>query len=88
MAIKETLFDSITSAVINKYYKGAVLMILKVFGPIYHVACQWVQRVFLDTCLTTFSESVISKIPDLRGSSIFSKCSKCQLEFKNAEKNW
>ena len=45
------------------------------------------KRDFLDIYLTTFSESVISEIKKLCGSSFFSKCSKCNLNFKNAEKN-
>ena len=45
------------------------------------------RRDFLDIYLTTFSESVISEIQKLCGSSFFSKCSKCNLNFKNAEKN-
>ena len=42
---------------------------------------------FLDIYLTTFSESVISEIQKLCGSSFFSKCSKFGLNFKNAEIN-
>ena len=46
------------------------------------------KRDFLDIYLTTCSESVISGLPNLCGSSFFSKCSKFRLEYKNAEKNW
>ena len=43
---------------------------------------------FLDIYLTTFSESVISEIQKLWGSSFFSKCSKSNFDFKNAAKNF
>ena len=45
------------------------------------------KRDFLDIYLTTFSESVISKLQNLWGLSFVSKCSKFQLDFKNAVKN-
>ena len=45
------------------------------------------KRDFLDICLITFSESVISEIQNLWGSSFFSKYSKFKLNFKNVEKN-
>ena len=43
---------------------------------------------FLDIHLTTFSESVISKLENLWGSCLFSKSSKFKLHFKNPAKNW
>ena len=43
---------------------------------------------FLGIYLTTFSESIISKIQNLWGSPFLSKCLKFKLDFKNAEKNW
>ena len=43
---------------------------------------------FLNSCLTTFSESVTSKIQNLWGSSFDSKCLKFNVDFKNAAKNW
>ena len=43
---------------------------------------------FLDIYLTTFSESVISEIQKLWGSSFFSKYSKFNVDFKNAAKDW
>ena len=43
---------------------------------------------FLDVYLTTFSESVISKIQNLWGSSFFSNCLNFYLDLKNAAKNW
>ena len=46
------------------------------------------KRDFLDIYLTTFSESVISKLQNLWTSSFLSKCSKFHLDFKNAVKNW
>ena len=42
----------------------------------------------LDIYLTTFSESVISEIQKLWGSSFWSNCSKLNLDFENAAKNW
>ena len=42
----------------------------------------------LDIYLTTFSESVTSKIQNLWGSSFVSKCLKFNVDFKNAAKNW
>ena len=42
----------------------------------------------LDIYLTTFSESVISELQKLLGSSFFSKWLKFNLDFKNAAKNW
>ena len=45
------------------------------------------ERDFLDIYLTTFLESLISKIQNLWGSSFFSKCIKLKLHFKNAAKN-
>ena len=44
------------------------------------------KRVFLGISLTTFSESVISKIQNQWGSSLFSQHSKFQLDFENAAK--
>ena len=45
------------------------------------------KREFLDIYLTTFSESVTSKIQNLWGLSFYSKCSKFNLDFKNAAQN-
>ena len=45
------------------------------------------KRDFLDIYLTTFLESLTSKIQNLWGSSLFSKCLKLKLHFKNAAKN-
>ena len=44
------------------------------------------KRVFLGISVTTFSESVISKIQNQWGSSLFSQHSKFQLDFENAAK--
>ena len=43
---------------------------------------------FLDIYLTTFSESIISEIQKLWGSSFASKYLKCNLDFKNVARNW
>ena len=42
---------------------------------------------FLDICVTTFSEYVISEIQKVSPSSFFSKCSKLNLDFKKSAKN-
>ena len=46
------------------------------------------KRHFLDICLTTFLESVISETQKLWGSSCFWKCSKFNLDFINEGKNF
>ena len=38
--LKETLSNSITFGVINKFGKGAVVQNAIVFGPVHHVACR------------------------------------------------
>ena len=43
---------------------------------------------FLDSYLTTFSESLTSKVQNLWGSSFSSKCLKFKTNFKKAAKNW
>ena len=45
------------------------------------------KRDFLDIYLTTFSESVISEIKNLWGSSFFLKDSKFHAAIRNSEKN-
>ena len=52
--------------------------------------CLWkhpLKQHFLDIYLTTFSESVTSKIKICEGSLFFSKCVEFNLDFKNAAKN-
>ena len=46
------------------------------------------KRAFLHIYLTTFSESVISEMQKLWGSSFFSKYSKFKQDFKIAARNW
>ena len=46
------------------------------------------KRDFLDIYLTMFSESVISEIQKLLGSSFFQNFSKLNLDFKNSAKKW
>ena len=48
----------------------------------------WLERDFLDIYITTFSESIISEIQNLWRSSVSPKCSKFNLNFQNAAKNW
>ena len=43
---------------------------------------------FFDIYLTAFSQSVISEIQNLWGSSFYEKCLKFNLDFKNLAKNW
>ena len=47
-----------------------------------------VKRDFSGIYLIAFSESAISEIQKLWGSSFFSKRSKCELDFKHAANNW
>ena len=84
MSIGETFSNSIDLAVINEYYKGAVMPNARVHLS-YCFSKVPLKRHFLDIYLTTFSESVISKIQNLWGSdffkifeiySIFQKCTK------------
>ena len=90
MSIRQTFSNAIGLAVIIEYDKGAVMQISTVLGkrlPCCLLKCP-VKRDFLDIYLTTFSESVISKLQNLWTSSFLSKCSKFHLDFKNAVKNW
>ena len=89
MSIRQTFSNAIGLAVIIEYDKGAVMQISTVLGK--RLPCCLlkgpVKRDFLDIYLTTFSESVISKIQNLGGSSFFKKYLKFNLDFKNAAKN-
>ena len=72
--------------VINKYGKGTVVQTARVLVPVYHVVC-W--RVFWSGIFQTFiqspsSETVISAIHRLWGSSFFSKFN---VDLKNQHKN-
>ena len=92
MSIRETFSKSIALAVVNKDDNGAVVQISdfnSVWAPLpYCFMKAPVKQDFLDIYLTTFSESVISVVPYLWGSTFFWKCSKFDLDLKNAEKNW
>ena len=89
MSIRQTFCDWISSAVINKYDKGAVMQIWTVLGHVYHVACRRVVHLdFLDFFLATFLEYVTSELQKLWGSSLFWKSFKFNLDFKNVAKNW
>ena len=76
--------------VINKYGKGAVVQIATLFEPVYHVACGRVlwNAFFQIIIFSPFSESLISEIRRLWGSSIFWKCSKFNVNFRNSKKKW
>ena len=59
-----------------------------VWAPL--ASCLWrhpLKRDFLDIYLTTFLESVPSKMQNLWGSFFYLKCSKVHLDFKNATEN-
>ena len=77
-------------AVINKYGKGAVARIATVIGPVYHVAYGGVlgNKIFHIFILSRLSESAITEIHRLWGSSFFWKCSKFNVDLRNAEKIW
>ena len=75
--------------VIKKYGKGSVLDIGTVFGAVFHVACARVlSNVTFQTFIQSrFSESVISEIHWLSGSSFVWKCSKSNADYRSAENN-
>ena len=88
MSIIETFSNSIASAPINKCDKITAMYTPRILWPTYHVGCgKSSETGLLDIYLTTFSESVISEIENLSGSSFFSKFSKIFLDFKNVEKD-
>ena len=76
--------------VINKYGKAAVVDIGTVFGAVFLVGSGSVLwNVTFQTLIQShFSESVISEIHCLWGSSVFRKYSKFNVDYRNAEKNW
>ena len=88
MSIRETFSNSVDLAVMNEYDKGAVMWISTVLGHVYHVACR---RVVWNRIFRHLSDYFFlvrnSEIQDLWASSFWSKCSKFQLDFKNAAKN-
>ena len=88
MSIRETFSNGISFAVINHYDKSAVMQISAVLGHVYHVACR---RVVWNRIFRHLSDYFFlvrnSEIQDLWASSFWSKCSKFQLDFKNAAKN-
>ena len=88
MSIRETFSNSIELTGIGKYDKGDVMQIWTVLGHVYYVASRRgsLKRHFLDIYLTTFAESVTSKIQNVWGLSFPSKCLKFSLDFKNAAK--
>ena len=75
--------------VINKYGKAVIIHIGTVFGAVFHVACGRVlwNVTFQTFIQSPFSESVISEIHWLWGSSFFWKCSKFNEDYRNAVKN-
>ena len=86
MPIRDIFSNSNALKVINKYDKGAVDSVCANLA-----CCSWkgpLKRYFLDIYLTTFSVSVILEIQNLWESYFVPKCSKCNLDFKNAERNW
>ena len=75
--------------VINKYGKAAIAHIGTVFGAVFHVPCGRVlwNVTFQTFIQSPFSEPVISEIHWLWGSSFFWKCSKFNVDYRNAEKS-
>ena len=75
---------------ISKYGNSAVVQIATVFEPVYHVSCQRIfwNGTFCTYIIPRFRECLISEINQLWGSSLFWKCSKFKVDFKNATKNW
>ena len=73
----------------SKYGKGSVMQISTVFGTFFHVFCgRDLLNGFLQTFIEKpFSETVIWDIHRLGGPSFFKKCSKFNVDFKNAENN-
>ena len=80
---------SVSFTVINKYGKGGAVQISTVFCPPYMVLVEGsYEKGLLERFDSQrFSESVISDIHQLSGSSL-SRCSKFKLHLKNAEKKW
>ena len=62
MSIREAFSNSIELAVVNELDKECVMQISTVLMRLYNVACR---GNFLGIYLTTFSESLISKIQNL-----------------------
>ena len=89
MSIREIFSNPIAFIDINEYAKRAVIQISKVVLPAHHAGCQSVpwKRIFLHIYLRAFSPSLISEINKLWGSSFIGKCSKFNVDFKNAKKN-
>ena len=73
---------------INKYDKGNVIQIATVFVPVYHVVYGRVfwSGIFQTFFQSPFSETVIPEIHRLSGSPFSPKCTKFNVELKNAEK--
>ena len=76
--------------VIGKYGKGTVIKIAAVFVPVYHVICgnAFCRWIFQTLIQSPFSETAISEIHRLWGSSFVWKCLKFNVDFRNEEKNW
>ena len=75
--------------VINEYGKGSVLDIGTMFEAVFNVGFGRVlwNVTFQRFIQSPFPESVISEIHWLWGSSFFWKCSKFNVDYRNAEKN-
>ena len=86
MSIRKTFSNSTDMAVINECDKGVATRNSLVFGRVCHIASRSIlwKGHFLGIYLTTFSESLTSKIRNLWRPN----CLKFNLDFRNAAKNW
>ena len=87
--LKEKFPNVITPRVINKYCKGAVVQIGKLFRPICHVVCRRIlgNTTFYTLIFPRFSELVIPETHQLWGSCFFGNCLEINIDFENAKKN-
>ena len=74
---------------INRYGKGAIVQLWRVFRPVYRVTCLriLVKQTFSTFDWPRFPESLSSKIHMIWVSYLFGKCPKLNLCLKNPKKN-
>ena len=88
--MREIFSNPIPFIEINKYAKCAVLQISTVLLLAHHAGCQSVlwNRIFLDIYLkSSFAVRNLGNKSAMR-FFFFGKCSKFNVDFKNAKKNW
>ena len=90
ISITEIFSNPTAFTVINNYAKGGVVQISTVLVPVHHAARQSVlwNRIFLDIYLSTFFGVRNFRNKWARRVFFFGKCSKFNVDFKNAKKNW